>query len=295
MIVGILAVTFSMILTSNQKISIIEGGDFNDPNFWLIADHIALNNATIRDGSVFMWVNETRGGNCIFSGVQQGRLPHGWHKKDSIYELEVRGDIEASLNVLWINIIANRSSFTYYNETFSFVNVGVMLWLQLDENYDKPINESSQLEIDINIASFMYSNGEEKPITWDSHFKGEEPFPDRDYHYVDSSNNVMLEPNKTYEITIDVGQIIQKAFNTFNIQKAKLKSFDIYIEAQYGYGEASIEHVEFVFAPKIYSRYVIYQSVLNGLLSLSAAFLTLHLFKRIKNKPKPKHLGLSPT
>jgi len=55
-----------------------------------------------------------------------------------------------------------------------------MLWLELDENYDKPISESTQLEIDINIASFMYSNGKEEPITWDSHFKGKEPFPDRD-------------------------------------------------------------------------------------------------------------------
>jgi len=74
----------------------------------------------------------------------------------------------------------------------------------------------------------------------------------------------MREPNKWYEITIDAGQVSQKAFNTFNIQKAKLKCFDICIEAEHGYGEAEIEYVDFVFEPKTYSGYVIYQSLACG-------------------------------
>lgn len=277
----ILVSTFSMIALANQRIEIIRGGDFNDANFWLISPKgkALINNASISDGKAYLMVNETNGYECFFSSVQQGKYPHGWDKKDSIYELEVRRNIEASPNCLWINIIANRSKFQYYNESFSVVNLGIMLWLELDENYDKPINESSQLEIDINIASFMYSNGEEKAITWDSHFKGEEPFPDRDYHYIDSSNNLMLEPNKWYDITIDVGQVLQKALNTFNIQKAKLKSFDIYIEAKYGYGEAQIEYVNFVFEPKINSGYIIFQSLTYGILAFFGLTLTSILLK----------------
>ena len=279
LVVCILVSTLSMIALANQRIEIIRGGNFNDANYWLISPkgQARINNASIRDGKAFLMVNETHGYDCFFSGVQQGKYPHGWDKKDSIYELEVRRNIEASPNCLWINIIAKRSNFTYYNESFSFVNLGIMLWLQLDENYDKPINESTQLEIDINIASFMHSNGEEKAITWDSHFKGKEPFPDRDYHYIDSSNNLMREPTKWYEITLDVGQVLQKAFNAFNIQKAKLKSFDIYIEAKYGYGEAEIEHVDFVFEPKIYSGYVIYQSLAYG----AIVFIGLNLISML--------------
>ena len=267
--------TLSMIALANQRIEIIRGGDFNDADFWLISPkgQARINNASISDGKAFLMVNETHGYDCFFSGVQQGKYPHGWDKKDSIYELEVRRNLEASPNCLWINIIAKRSKFTYYNESFSFVNLGIMLWLQLDENYDKPINESTQLEIDINIASFMYSNGKEEPITWDSHFKGKEPFPDRDYHYIDSSNNLVLEPDRWYEITIDAGQVLAKAFKAFEISKAKLKSFDIYIEAKYGYGEAEIEYVDFVLEPKLNSGYVIFQSLTYGVL----VFLVLTL------------------
>lgn len=272
-----------MITLSNQRIEIIKGGDFNEPKYWLISPkgQAKINNASISDGKAFLMVNETHGYECFFSGVQQGKYPHGWDKKDSIYELEVRRNIEASPNCLWINIIAKRSNFTYYNESFSFVNLGIMLWLELDENYDKPINESTQLEIDINIASFMYSNGKEEPINKDYYFKGEEPFPDRDYHYIDSSNNLMHEPNKWYEITIDAGKVLQKAFNKFNIQKAKLKSFDIYLEAKYGYGEAEIEYVSFVFEPKLNSGYAVFQSLTYGILAFFGLTLTSILLRRI--------------
>ena len=112
----------------------------------------------------------------------------------------------------------------------------------------------------------MYSNGKEEPITRDSHFKGKAPFPDRDYHYIDSSNNLMLEPNRWYEITIDAGQVLAKAFKAFEISNAKLKSFDIYIEAKYGYVEAEIEYVDFVLEPKLNSGYVIFQSLTYGVL-----------------------------
>ncbi|MCD6537907.1 hypothetical protein J7L18_04780 [Candidatus Bathyarchaeota archaeon] len=275
LVVCILLSTLSMIALANQRIEIIRGGDFNDADYWLISPkgQARINNASIRDGKAFLMVNETHGYDCFFSGVQQGKYPHGWDQKDSIYELEIRRNLEASPNCLWINIIAKRSKFEYYNETFSVVNLGIMLWLQLDENYDKPTDKSSQLEIDINIASFMYSDGKEKLITWDSHFKGEWPFPDRDYHYIDSSNNLMLEPDRWYEITIDAGQVLAKAFNAFEISNAKLKSFDIYIEAKYGYGEAEIEYVDFVFEPKLNSGYVIFQSLTYGIL----VFLVLTL------------------
>ena len=275
----ILVSSFSMITLANQRIEIIKGGDFNDANYWLISPkgQAHVNNASISDGKAYLMVNETHGYECFFSGVQQGKYPHGWDKKDSIYELEVRRNIEASPNCLWINIIANRSNFEYYNESFSVVNLGIMLWLELDENYDKPQGESSQLEIDINIASFMYSDGEEKPITWDT--KRDNWFGDK--LYVDSSNNLMLEPNKWYEITIDVGQVLQKVFNSFNIQKAKLKSFDIYIEAKYGYGEAQIEYVSFVFEPKLNSGYVIFQSLTYGILAFFGLTLTSILLRWI--------------
>jgi len=280
LMVCILVSIFSMVYLNNQRVRI--DGDFNNPDYWLISPKGGhVNNASISDGKAILIVNETHGYECFFSGVQQGKYPHGWDKKDSIYELEVRRNIEASENVLFITLVANRSEFKYFNESFSFVNLGIMLWLQLDENYDKPIRESSQLEIDINVASFMYSDGVETPITWDTHFKGEEPFPDRDYHYIDSSNNVMLEPNKYYEIKIDAGKVIKKAFDTFNIQKAKLKSFDIYLEAKYGYGEATIEYADFMFESKINSGYIILQSLTYGILAFLALTLASILLRRI--------------
>ena len=290
LVAGILVMLFSMVLLSNQKISIIEGGDFNDPDFWL-----CRGNSTIKNGAAHLMVNETRGKNCFFSSVQQGKYPHGWDKKDSVNEIEVRRNLEAAEGVIFLRISANRSEFEFYNETESIVNIGVMIWIQLDDNYDKPINESRQLELDINIASFLYgwwTNYTVKPITWDTHFVGHVTGEDNDYHYVDSSNNVMMEANRMYEVHIDVGKSIAKAFDCFNIQSGKIKSFDIYIEAKYGYGEVDIEHAEFVFAPKINSRYVIYQSSFNGLLAFlisSAAFLVLHLLRKIENKMKPKH------
>ncbi|RJS87697.1 hypothetical protein CW704_02045, partial [Candidatus Bathyarchaeota archaeon] len=123
---------------------------------------------------------------------------------------------------------------------------------------------------------------------WDTHFIGYSTGEDNDYHYVDSANNVMLEANRLYEISIDVGKSMKKAFDHFNIQEGKIKSFDIYIEAKYGYGEVTIDSVEFIYAPKINSLYVVLQSSLNGFFAFLAVFLLIHLFKRIK-KRVPRH------
>ena len=282
LIVFIITVMLSMIFLINQSFNIIKGGNFNDPIFWQ-----CRGNATIQNGKVHLIVNETQGRNCFFSGVHQGIYPHGWDRKGTIKEIEVRKNIEASENVMFIRIIADRSEFRFYNETESIVNVGVMIWIQLDENYDRPINESQQLELDINFASFLYgwwTNYTVKPITWDTHFVGYSTGEDNDYHYVDSANNVMLEANKRYEISIDVGKSIAKAFDRFSIQKGKIKSFDIYIEAKYGYGEVTIDSVEFIYTPKINLLYVLFQSSLNGFLAFLAAFLLIRFFKRIKRR-----------
>jgi len=280
LIVCVASIMLSIIFLCNQHFDIIRGGDFNDPNLWL-----RRGNSTIQDGTAYLMVNETRGENCFFSSVQQGKYPHGWDEKDSIREIEVRKNLEAAEGVLFLTIVANRSEFEFYNETESIVNVGVMIWIQLDDNYDRPINESRQLELDINFASFLYgwwTNYTVKPITWDTHFVGHSTGEDNDYHYVDSANNVMMESNKVYEITIDVGKSIAKAFDCFNIRKGKIKSFDIYVEAKYGYGEVRVDHVEFIFAPRINSSYVIIQSGLNGFLSFLAAFILTYFFKRKK-------------
>jgi len=282
LIISMMTVIISMLFLTNQSFSIIIGGEFSDPNFWL-----CRGNSTIQDGTAYLMVNETQGRNCFFSSVQQGRYPHDWDRKGSIEEIEVRRGLEAAEGVLFLTVVANRSEFCFYNETESIVNIGVMIWIQLDDNYDKPINESRQLELDINFASFLYgwwTNYTVKPITWDTHFVGHSTGEDNDYHYVDSANNVMMEANRVYELTIDVGKSIAKAFNCFHIQKGRIKSFDIYIEAKYGYGEASIHHVEFLFAPRLNSPYVIIQSGLSGFLSFSAAFIIMHLLKRRKRK-----------
>lgn len=270
-----------MVLLSNQSFNIIQKGDFNDPNFWLIADHIALNNATITDGEVFMSVNETEGSECIFSGVQQGKLPHGWYKKDSIKEVEVKRSIETSENVMFITVVANRSEFKFYDDPHNFVNIGFMIWIELDDDYDEPVEESCQLELDISIASFTNQSGTVEPITQDFYFKGSDDFPDRDYHYIDSANNEMLENDTFYEITIDVGKSIAKAFKQFKITKGKLKSFDIYIEAKYGYGEAEIEYVEFVFSPKLNSGYVVAQSFFYGILAFFGLTVMAMILRRM--------------
>jgi len=282
LIVSIMVITLSIVLLTNQRFDIIEGGNFSDPDFWQ-----CRGNATIQNGRAYLTVNETRGRNCFFSGVHQGEYPHGWDRKGQVEEIAVRRNVEASENVMFIRIVANRSEFRFYNKTESIVNIGVMIWIQLDENYDKPINESRQLELDINFASFLYgwwTNYTVKPITWDTHFIGYSTGEDNDYHYVDSANNVMLEANKIYEINIDVGKSIEKAFECFNIQEGKIKSFDIYIEAKYGYGKVTIDSVEFIYIPKINVVYVIFQSGLNRFLAFLAIFLLIRLFKRIKRR-----------
>jgi len=281
-IASIIAVIFSMIFLINQSFDIIEGGNFDDPDFWQ-----CRGNATFQNGRVYLTVNETQGRNCFFSSIHQGEYPHGWDKKGRIKEIEFRKNGEASENVMLIKMVASRSEFRFYNKTESIVNIGVMIWIQLDDDYDKPINESRQLELDINFASFLYgwwTNYTVKPITWDTYFIGHSTGEDNDYHYVDSANNVMLEANKIYEINIDVGKSISKAFECFNIQKGKIKSFDIYVEAKYGYGEATINSVEFIYTPNINIIHVIFQSGLNGFLAFLAVFLSIRLFKRIKRR-----------
>jgi len=289
LIVSVIIIVLSVVFLINQRFDIIEGGSFENSDFWQ-----CRGNASIQNGKAYLTVNETRGRNCFFSGVHQGAYPHGWDRKGQVKEIKVRRNLEASGNVMFIRIVVNRSEFEFYNETESIVNIGVMIWIQLDENYDGPINESRQLELDINFASFLYgwwTNYTVKPITWDTHFIGYSTGEDNDYHYVDSANNVMLEANKLYEISIDVGKSMKKAFDHFNIQEGKIKSFDIYIEAKYGYGEVTIDSVEFIYAPKINSLYVVLQSSLNGFFAFLAVFLLIHLFKRIK-KRVPRHRTL---
>ena len=282
LIVSFIVVMLSIALLinlNNQRFDIIEGGDFSDPSFWQ-----CRGNATIQNGKAHLTINETQGKNCSFSAVHQGAYPHGWDRKGQIKEVEVRKN-EASEKALFLRIVANRSEFRFYNRTESIVNIGVMIWIQLDEKYDKPINESRQLELDINFASFLYgwwTNYTVKPITWDTHFIGYSTGEDDDYHYVDSANNVMFEANRVYEISIDVGKSIAKAFERFNIQWGRLRSFDIYIEAKYGYGEVNIDSVEFFYAPKANISQIIFQSMLNGFLAFLATFLLIHLFKRMR-------------
>jgi len=281
LIVSIIIVMLSIVFLLNQRFEVIGGGDFNDPDFWQ-----CRGNATIRNGKAYLAVNETRGRSCFFSGIHQGEYPHGWDKKGRIREIEVIKD-EVSKNAMTLRIIANRSEFRFYNETESIVNIGVMIWIQLDDRYDKPINESRQLELDINFASFLYgwwTNFTVKPITWDTYFIGHSTGEDNDYHYVDSENNVMLESDKVYEIKIDVGRSIAKALDHFNIERGKIKSFDVYIEAKYGYGEVSIDSVEFIFTPKVNISFIIIQSCLNGFFMFLATFLLIRFFKRIKGR-----------
>ena len=221
LIVSVIIIVLSVVFLINQRFDIIEGGSFENSDFWQ-----CRGNASIQNGKAYLAVNETRGRNCFFSGVHQGAYPHGWDRKGQVEEIKVRRNLEASGNVMFIRIVVNRSEFEFYNETESIVNIGVMIWIQLDENYDGPINESRQLELDINFASFLYgwwTNYTVKPITWDTHFIGYSTGEDNDYHYVDSANNVMLEANKLYEISIDVGKSMKKAFDHFNIQEGKIK------------------------------------------------------------------------
>jgi len=292
LIASIIAVMLSMAFLINQsyEIIIIEGGNFDNPIFWQ-----CRGDASIQNGKAHLAVNETRGKSCFFSAVHQGEYPHGWDKRGRVKEIEVKS-IEADENLMFIRIIANRSEFRFYNETESIVNIGVMIWIQLDDNYDKPINESRQLELDVNFASFLYgwwTNYTVKPITWDTYFVGHSTGEDNDYHYVDSENNVMLEANRVYEVHIDVGKSIAKAFKCFNIQKGKIKSFDIYIEAKYGYGEVTIDSVEFTSTPRINNVRIFFQSGLNGLLTFLTIFILIRIFKRIRktNLNNESHLN----
>jgi len=127
LIISMMTVIISMLFLTNQSFSIIRGGEFSDSNFWL-----CRGNSTIQHGTAYLMVNETQGRNCFFSSVQQGRYPHGWDRKGSIEEIEVRRSLEAAEDVLFLTIVANRSEFYFYNETESIVNIGVMIWIQLD-------------------------------------------------------------------------------------------------------------------------------------------------------------------
>jgi hypothetical protein len=198
-------------------------------------------------------ITEKQGTPSSYAGIQQGVYPHSWNRWGSIKEIAVNQSI--GNNTLLLRVLAKRSEFQFYNETESIVNIGVMIWIQLDENYEKPIAESKQLELDISLTgyvytlnqeSFCYNNSEPMLITWDTAFECDGTL-DEDYHYIVIPENeqMMTEADTWYEIVIDAGWCVRKALEHWGIQQAKIKSFTPFIEATYGSGSAVFEEVEF--------------------------------------------------
>ena len=267
-VIVIFVVVFCMIYFSNQHFCLIEDKEFNDADYWLLFGQ----NQQIDNGYLILEVNDTCG--CwSYSKAQKGIMPHGWTCKDSLEkEVEFRRNIEANDGYMFLRIVANRSKFEFYDDSDSWVNFGVALWFKLNDDYDDP--DSTQLVVDIRPIS-MKNN---EFITCDMHFKGSHV--DNDYHYLVTSQQFMSEANKTYDITVDVGNVVKRAFETFNIEKATLKNIDIYIEANYGYGKAWVDYIDLYVSPKPESSYVIFNSFIYGFVTFFVLILLSVLLKR---------------
>ena len=279
--IAFISLFLSMFYYSNNKIVVLES-DMNDPSYFFCeALHGSIE---FENGIAYLKVNDTDGVANNFwdyAKLQKGILPHGWARKDVLPEITFRRNIEADKNFIFLKIIAKRSDITFYEHTNehdnrSISNINVALIFQLDDQYDLDIYQSHQLIVDIRLSPYVDGN----LVYEDWCFQGE-GYPDFDYYYQSNAETLMTESNKWYEINTDVGRIIKRAFEKWNIQQAKLKCVLIYCEGYYSSVSVQIDYVKLYVEPKLISNYVIYNSFVFALLALVLSSFVLVLIKRL--------------
>lgn len=312
---GFLVFLSTMIFLSSQTFNIVKGGDFNDASCWFT--HVYFGQgangsiSTISNGRLLMVVNDTSSMQS-YSRVQQGTLPHRWILFETPQlnrELTVRRFLEADDGCLWIRCTMNRSVFRYYGNG-SRVNLGFILWFDVGQGYNEPIDEAKALGLDIQVYSTVYINGRvyvrsEASNSADVGYKiwmynsttGRYEYVqcDYDYHYysfvfITNSTN-MLQGDEEYKakstacsFVIDAGHHIKLALQSSRIWKAKLKDFDIFIEANNGYGAVTVNYVDLVFSPSITSPYVTIHSTLYGTLTFLVLLAALTIIEKTKRQ-----------
>lgn len=168
----------------------------------------------------------------------------------------------------------------------SWVNLFVAFWFMLNEETFNEWENSTQLCFDIRLFGFQYKNGSLRYVTEDIAFKDHALGIDFDYHYITSDNQFFFEKEgEWYKITIDVGKLLKKAFDYFNIQKAKLMEIEIVLEGYYGYAEAEIDYIKVYTDPKPNSPYVLVNSVIVFALAFILLAFIVHLLKRTRLFP----------
>ena len=103
----------------------------------------------------------------------------------------------------------------------------------------------------------------------------------------------MLQGDEEYKakstacsFVIDAGHHIKLALQSFRIWKAKLKDFDIFIEANNGYGAVTVNYVNLVFSPSITSPYVTIHSTLYGTLTFLVLLAALKIIEKTKRQQR---------
>jgi len=274
-----LTLVFSMYYYSNQSFELLKDKDFNEPEYWITHVYDPMTGmANISNGRLYLEINDTSG-EWLYSRAQQGILPHRWGiaRAPLEHELIFRRNIEAKPNACFLTVIVNRSELTFYNETSSQINAGFILWFDIDKGYEGSTAEDTVLDVCIRFLTAWYVNGSVSYHEREFARQGElltegDPRINYDYH-VFMSAPTMLEDNGTYAFTIDLGSYMERAFGILrrdlgvSLQSAKLKDFDIFIEANYGHGAITVEYVNLEFKPQFESSYVIAQSGLNAIIA----------------------------
>jgi hypothetical protein len=287
-LISFLVVLFSMFHYSNNGKIVIVESDMNDSNYWFSEAIGYGSNITFANGIAYLTVNDTDGiANNFwdYAKLQKGILPHGWSRKDMLPEITFRRYVEAEKGYIFLKIIAKRSEPKFYShndshDPRSISNINVALIFQLDDKYDLGIDQSNQLVVDIRLSPYVKEGDNVRLVYEDWSFQGE-GYPDFEYYYQANAKNIMLESNKWYEINEDVGEIIKKAFEKWNIQQAKLKCVLFYCEGYYSSVSVQFDYVKLYVDPQMESKYVLVQSFTFGLISLVLCSLILILLKRI--------------
>jgi len=188
--------------------------------------------ARIVDNYAVLEVNETKGvwsNSRLFRGAQ----PHGWHAYGEVPYLKITRNVFSRLIML---IKLNVSDLEYYGND-SYVNVGVCLWLQLDDKYDLPIEASHQLLVDFYLIKTY--NGE---LLWDTGLWQGDGTYDYDYHYSWPLNKIEENAKPKY-IVLDLTEGVKKALKELEKESAILRAIEIYLEAKNGYGKCCVYSV----------------------------------------------------
>ena len=299
---SILVLLLSLTYLSNQSISIIRDGEFENPDLWLPHFHEPGRGtrSEISNGMAYLETNDTRG-RWIASWVQQGFLPHMWLDYSVQTELATetvfRRWLEATPNVFFIRVEVSRSELTFYNDTGSQINAGVIMWFDIGKGYNGTDAQVLDLEIRFLTAHFM--NGSVSHHEREFARLGDpEPRPNFDYH-IFTAAPVMLEDTEFHFIDIDLGHYVGKAFHLLErdlgvaLDEATLRLFSLCVQANYGHTTIAVEKVECIFSPRINSIPVMLCSGLYGISAFFVVFFLCSIYRRIRKAKAPSSTSMS--